>query len=64
MSQRNTSWDQRVGNSRLEHTLRHGAAQPNMRILELENRCTGNLNLPDCGHYSEADIRFGEQNAR
>jgi hypothetical protein len=29
-------------NAKLEHTVSNWAVQANMRILELENRCTGN----------------------
>jgi hypothetical protein len=29
-------------NAKLERTLSHWAAQASVRILELENRCTGN----------------------
>jgi hypothetical protein len=29
-------------NAEPEHTLSYGMARANMRILELENRCTGN----------------------
>ena len=39
MSQGDTSWDQRVGNSKLERTLSHWTAQVSMGILELESRC-------------------------
>jgi len=37
-----TSQHVRVRKAKLEHTLRHGAARASMRILELENRGTGN----------------------
>jgi hypothetical protein len=37
-----TNQDDRPKNGEQEHTLSHGAAQANTRILELENRCTGN----------------------
>jgi hypothetical protein len=29
-------------NAKLEHTVNYRAAQASMRIIELENRCTGN----------------------
>ena len=34
--------DRHTKNAKLEHTVSHWAAQTSMRILELENRCTGN----------------------
>ena len=34
--------DYRIRNAEQEHTLSHYAAQASMRILELENRRTGN----------------------
>ena len=37
-----TSQDRRIGNAEPEHTLSYWTAQANMKILELENRCTGN----------------------
>jgi hypothetical protein len=29
-------------NAKLEHTVRYWTARADMRIIELENRCTGN----------------------
>src|SRR5262245_34440968 len=37
-----TNRDHRTRNAKLEHTLRHWTAPASMRIIELENRCTGN----------------------
>ena len=37
-----TNRDHRIINAKSEHTLNHWTAQANTRILELENRCTGN----------------------
>ena len=37
-----TSQDGRSRNAEPEHTLSYRAAQASTRILELENRCTGN----------------------
>ena len=37
-----TDQDHGIRNVKPEHTLRHWTAQTNIRILELENRCTGN----------------------
>ena len=37
-----TSRDHRSRNGKLEHTLSYLTAQASMRIIELENRCTGN----------------------
>jgi DNA topoisomerase IB len=37
-----TGQDGRRRNARPEHTLNYGTARANMRIIELENRCTGN----------------------
>ena len=42
LAQAITKKDYRVENAKLEHTLSHLAAQASMRIIELENRCTGN----------------------
>jgi len=36
-----TSRDHHTKKAKLEDTPRHWAAQADMRILELENRCTG-----------------------
>ena len=37
-----TSQDNRTKKAELERTLSYSAAQANMRLIELENRCTGN----------------------
>jgi len=37
-----TSQDHRIRNAKLGHTFNHWTAHASMRILELENRCTGN----------------------
>jgi hypothetical protein len=37
-----TAQDHRIRNAKLEHTLSYRAARTRMRLLELENRCTGN----------------------
>ena len=37
-----TSPDHRMRNAKLEHTVRYWTARADMRIIELENRCTGN----------------------
>ena len=37
-----TNRDHRIRNAKSKHTLSHWTAQANMRIIELENRCTGN----------------------
>jgi hypothetical protein len=37
-----TNQDRHTKNREQEHTLSYRTAQANMRILELENRCTGN----------------------
>jgi hypothetical protein len=37
-----TSWDVSSGNSEPKHTLSYWTTHTSMRILELENRCTGN----------------------
>ena len=42
MARGTTSRDDRMRNAKPAHTLRHWTAPANMRIIELENRCTGN----------------------
>ena len=42
MARGTTSRDHCMRNAKLERTLSHWAAQASMRIIELENRCTGN----------------------
>jgi hypothetical protein len=37
-----TRWDHGTEIGELEHTLSYRTARISMRILELENRCTGN----------------------
>jgi len=37
-----TNQHHRVRNAEQEHTLNYSAAQASMRVIELENRCTGN----------------------
>jgi len=42
MARTGTNRDYRLRNAKLEHTLSHWTAQASTRIIELENRCTGN----------------------
>ena len=37
-----TNQHHRLRNAEQEHTLNYCAAQASMRVIELENRCTGN----------------------
>ena len=37
-----TNQHHRLRNAEQEHTLNYSAAQASLRVIELENRCTGN----------------------
>ena len=53
-----TNRDHRIINAKSERTLNHWTAQANTRILELENRCTGNRTVGSKSHPLRQQLSY------